>query len=101
MATEENIFRTKTIDGVKTYFYNGQEVSEEEFDKQRAASTKSMEEKLGMTIEEKRQQMKEKVAAAKAKAAENKLAKGGMVNKKKKKKLAGRLAMRGYGVARK
>ena len=99
MATEENIFRTKTIDGVKTYFYNGQEVSKEEFDTQRAASTKSLEEKLGMTIEEKRQQMKEKVAAAKA--AENKLAKGGMVNKKKKKKLAGRLAMRGYGVARK
>ena len=28
-------------------------------------------------------------------------AKGGMINKKKKKKLAGRLAMRGYGAARK
>jgi hypothetical protein len=101
MATEENIFRTKTIDGVKTYFYNGQEVSKEEFDIQRSEAKDRQTEILGMTIEEKRQQMKEKVAAAKAKAAENKLAKGGMVNKKKKKKLAGRLAMRGYGVARK
>ena len=99
MATEENIFRTKTIDGVKTYFYNGQEVSKEEFDIQRSEAKDRQTEILGMTIEEKRQQMKEKVAAAKA--AENKLAKGGMVNKKKKKKLAGRLAMRGYGVARK
>jgi hypothetical protein len=99
MATEENIFRTKTIDGVKTYFYNGQEVSKEEFDIQRSEAKDRQTEILGMTIEEKRQQMKEKVAAAKA--AENKLAKGGMVNKKKKEKLAGRLAMRGYGVARK
>ena len=101
MTIEENIFRTKIIDGVKTYFYNGQEVSQEEFDIQRSESKDRQTEKLGMTIEEKRQQLKEKVAALKAKAAENKLAKGGMVSKKKKNKLAGRLAMRGYGVARK
>ena len=82
--SEINSFRRITNDdGSITYTYNGLEVSKKEWDAQRAASTKSMEAKLGMTIEEKRKKMKERVAALKAKAAENTNAKGGIVKKYK------------------
>ena len=86
--SEINSFRRITNDdGSITYTYNGLEVSKEEFDAKRASSTKSLEAKLGMTLEEKRQKMKEKHAAAKAAAAakfaENKNAKGGIVKKYK------------------
>tara|TARA_R100001460_G_scaffold84558_3_gene125899 strand:+ start:999 stop:1280 length:282 start_codon:yes stop_codon:yes gene_type:complete len=89
-----NSFRKKTLDGVTTYFYNGREVSKEEFESQRATAKQKQTKMLGgITIEEKRKQMREKVAAAKAaKAAKNKKAKGG---------IAGRIAKRGYGKARK
>ena len=83
-----NSFRKKTLDGVTTYFYNGKEVSKEEFESQRATAKQKQTKMLGgITIEEKRKQMREKVAAAK-----NKKAKGG---------IAGRIAKRGYGKARK
>ena len=86
-----NSFRKKTLDGVTTYFYNGRKVSKEEFESQRATAKQKQTKVLGgMTIEEKRKQMREKVAAAKA--AKNKKAKGG---------IAGRIATRGYGKARK
>jgi len=86
-----NSFRKKTLDGVTTYFYNGRKVSKEEFESQRATAKQKQTKMLGgMTIEEKRKQMREKVAAAKA--AKNKKAKGG---------IAGRIATRGYGKARK
>tara|TARA_R100001510_G_C7568860_1_gene146052 strand:- start:257 stop:529 length:273 start_codon:yes stop_codon:yes gene_type:complete len=86
-----NSFRKKTLDGVTTYFYNGREVSKEEFESQRATAKQKQTKMLGgITIEEKRKQMREKVAAAKA--AKNKKAKGG---------IAGRIAKRGYGKARK
>jgi len=82
--SEINSFRKITNkDGSITYTYNGLEVSKKEWDAQRAASTKSMEAKLGMTLEEKRKKMKERVAALKAKAAENTNAKGGIVKKYK------------------
>ena len=89
-----NSFRKKTLDGVTTYFYNGRKVSKEEFESQRATAKQKQTKMLGgITIEEKRKQMREKVAAAKAaKAAKNKKAKGG---------IAGRIATRGYGKARK
>ena len=80
---EINSFKRKSVDGVTTYFYNGAEVSKEEWDAKKAASTKSLEAKLGMTLEEKRKKMKERVAALKAKAAENTNAKGGIVKKYK------------------
>tara|TARA_R100000988_G_scaffold85060_1_gene48002 strand:- start:304 stop:567 length:264 start_codon:yes stop_codon:yes gene_type:complete len=83
-----NSFRKKTLDGVTTYFYNGRKVSKEEFESQRATAKQKQTKMLGgITIEEKRKQMREKVAAAK-----NKKAKGG---------IAGRIAKRGYGKARK
>mgnify|MGYP003116042153 CR=1 FL=1 len=86
-----NSFRKKTLDGVTTYFYNGREVSKKEFESQRATAKQKQTKMLGgITIEEKRKQMREKVAAAKA--AKNKKAKGG---------IAGRIAKRGYGKARK
>ena len=86
--SEINSFRKITNkDGSITYTYNGLEVSKKEWDAKRAASKKSMEAKLGMTLEEKRQKMKEKHAAAKAAAAakfaENTNAKGGIVKKYK------------------
>jgi len=85
--SEINSFKKSTKNGVTIYEYNGLEVSKEEWDAKRAASKKSMEAKLGMTIEEKRKKMKEKHAAAKAAAAakfaENTNAKGGIVKKYK------------------
>ena len=82
--SEINSFRkTTNDDGSITYTYNGLEVSKEEWDAKRAASKKSLEAKLGMTLEEKRKKMKERVAALKAKAAENTNAKGGIVKKYK------------------
>ena len=75
-----NSFKRKTVDGVITYFYNGAEVSKEEFDAKRAAAKETQTELLGgITIEEKRKQIQEKIAAAKA--AKNKNAKGGIVKK--------------------
>ena len=86
-----NSFKKSTIDGVTTYFYNGQEVSKEEWDAQRAAAKKTQTELLGgITIEEKRKQIQEKIAAAKA--AKNKIVKkykGGLMVKPK-------AAKRGY-----
>jgi hypothetical protein len=56
-----NSFRRKTVDGVITYFYNGAEVSKEEFEKQRAAAKQKQTELLGgVTIEEKRRQIQKK-----------------------------------------
>ena len=83
MSEINNFRRTTNKDGSITYKYNGLEVSKEEWDAKRAASKKSMEAKLGMTIEEKRKKMKERVAALKAEAAENTNAKGGIVKKYK------------------
>ena len=53
-----NSFKRKTVDGVITYFYNGAEVSKEEFDAKRAAAKETQTELLGgITIEEKRKQI--------------------------------------------
>jgi hypothetical protein len=93
-------FRTKTNNGVKTYFYNGKEVSKEIFDKQKALAEQKQTEILGISKEDFK---KETIAERKKRMMselEN-LAKGGMVKKKKKKKVAGRLAKRGYGAAKK
>ena len=91
-----NSFRRKTVDGVVTYFYNGAEVSQEEFEKQRAAAKQRQTKLLGgVTIEEKRRQIQEKIAAAKA--AKNKNAKGGIVKKfKGGLMVAPKRAKRGY-----
>ena len=48
----KNSFRRKTVDGVVTYFYNGAEVSKEEFEKQRAAAKQRQTEILGISKED-------------------------------------------------
>ena len=50
MAT--NSFRRKTIDGVVTYFYNGAEVSKEEFEKQSAEAKQRQTDLLGISKED-------------------------------------------------
>ena len=50
MAT--NSFRRKTVDGVVTYFYNGAEVSKEEFEKQRAEAKQRQTDLLGISKED-------------------------------------------------
>ena len=83
MAT--NSFRRKTVDGVVTYFYNGAEVSKEEFDAQRAASKQRQTEILGIskedfqkeTREERKKRMFEKLENLKGNA------KGGIVKRYK------------------
>jgi hypothetical protein len=103
---ERNSFRKITNeDGSITYIYNGKEVSKEEFDTQRAAAKETQTELLGgITIEEKRKQIQEKIAAAKA--AKNKNAKGGMINKYAKggsvhKNKSKMITKRGWGASRK
>ncbi len=86
-----NSFRKKTLDGVTTYFYNGKKVSAEEFKKQRAAAKQRQTDILGISKED----FKKETRAERKKrmmAELNKLSKGG---------LAGRIATRGYGKARK
>ena len=76
-----NSFRRKTVDGVVTYFYNGAEVSQEEFEKQRAAAKQRQTKLLGgVTIEEKRRQIQEKIKQSKEGKGN---AKGGIVKKYK------------------
>ena len=75
-------FRKKTIDGVTTYFYNGKEVSKEEFDAQRAASKQRQTEILGIPLEEYKNETREE--RKKRMFAELKgNAKGGIVKKYK------------------
>ena len=64
-------FKTKTINGVKTYFYNGKKVSKEIFDKQRAAAKQRQTEILGISKEDFKKEM---------------MKKGGYVKKKRKRK---------------
>ena len=85
-----NSFRRKTVDGVITYFYNGAEVSKEEFEKQRAAAKQKQTELLGgVTIEEKRRQIQKKFKKGNAKGGIIKKYKGGLMVKPK-------AAKRGY-----
>ena len=91
-----NSFKRKTVDGVTTYFYNGQEVSKEEFDAQRAASKQRQTEILGIskedfqkeTREERKKRMFEKLKGN-AKGGIVKRYKGGLMVKPK-------TAKRGY-----
>lgn len=86
-----NRFRKRTIDGVTTYFYNGKKISKEEFDKQRAAAKQRQTDILGISKEDFKKETREE-RKKRMMAELNKLSKGG---------LAGRLAKRGYGLARK
>ena len=91
-----NSFKRKTVDGVTTYFYNGQKVSKEEFDAQRAASKQRQTEILGIskedfqkeTREERKKRMFEKLKGN-AKGGIVKRYKGGLMVKPK-------TAKRGY-----
>ena len=75
-------FRTKTVNGVTTYFYNGQKVSKKEFDAQRAASKQRQTEILGIPLEEYKNETREE--RKKRMFAELKgNAKGGIVKKYK------------------
>ena len=97
---DRDSFKIQTIEGDKKYFYNGEEVSKKIFEEQKLAAEQKQTEILGISKEDYK---KETIAERKKRIRselEN-LAKGGMVKKKKKKKLAGRLAMRGYGAAKK
>ena len=107
-ATERHSFKIQTIEGVQKYFYNGEEVSKKFFDKQNKSadekqtdlvksSDKKQTDLLGISKEDFKKETKAERKIRAMSELEN-LAKGGMV---KKKKLAGRLAMRGYGAAKK
>ena len=93
---ERNYFRTQKDGDVTTYFYNGQKVSKEEFDAQRAASKQRQTEILGIskedfqkeTREERKKRMFEKLKGN-AKGGIVKRYKGGLMVKPK-------TAKRGY-----
>ena len=93
---ERNYFRTQKDGDVTTYFYNGQKVSKEEFDAQRAASKQRQTEILGIskedfqkeTREERKKRMFEKLKGN-AKGGIVKRYKGGLMKKPKR-------AKRGY-----
>ena len=93
---ERNYFRTQKDGDVTTYFYNGQKVSKEEFDAQRAASKQRQTEILGIskedfqkeTREERKKRMFEKLKGN-AKGGIVKRYKGGLMGKPK-------AAKRGY-----
>ena len=93
---ERNYFRTQKDGDVTTYFYNGQKVSKEEFDAQRAASKQRQTEILGIskedfqkeTREERKKRMFEKLKGN-AKGGIVKRFKGGLMVKPK-------AAKRGY-----
>ena len=93
---ERNYFRTQKDGDVTPYFYNGQKVSKEEFDAQRAASKQRQTEILGIskedfqkeTREERKKRMFEKLKGN-AKGGIVKRYKGGLMVKPK-------TAKRGY-----
>tara|TARA_R110000737_G_scaffold114836_1_gene147743 strand:- start:12 stop:344 length:333 start_codon:yes stop_codon:yes gene_type:complete len=96
-ATERHSFKTQIIEGVQKYFYNGKEVSKKFFDKQNKSADEKQTDLLGISKED----YKKETMAERKKRAMSELdnfAEGGMVSKKK---LAGRLAKRGYGAAKK
>ena len=76
-------FRTKTINGVKTYFYNGKKVSKEIFDKQRAAAKQRQTEILGISKEDFKKETPQQRKKRMMLELEN-LADGGEIKPKKK-----------------
>ena len=107
-ATERHSFKTQIIEGVQKYFYNGKEVSKKFFDKQNKSAdekqtdlVKSSDKKQTDLLGISKEDYKKETMAERKKRAMLELdnfAEGGMVSKKK---LAGRLAKRGYGAAKK
>lgn len=80
-----NSFKRKTVDGVTTYFYNGQKVSKEEFDAQRAASKQKQTEILGISKEDFKKETREERKKRMFERLENLKgnAKGGIVKRYK------------------
>ena len=82
---ERNYFRTQKDGDVTTYFYNGQKVSKEEFDAQRAASKQKQTEILGISKEDFKKETREERKKRMFERLENLKgnAKGGIVKRYK------------------